>query len=121
MPSSIYAPSAVENVDADQKISHLRSMIYQALVQRLVGVSPGCSASAARAHVTRTLFLLFLAGIGFTMSTFIATLGFDGQLDYLHNAKTSILVASVLSAIFGVLYLWRITSEKYNKSIDYPH
>ncbi len=53
-----------------------------------------------------------IAGIGFTMSTFIATLGFDGQPDYLHNAKTSILVASVLSAVFGVLYLWRVTSKK---------
>ena len=52
-----------------------------------------------------------IAGIGFTMSTFIAALGFDTQPDHLHNAKTSILVASVLSAILGVLYI-RITSTK---------
>ena len=52
-----------------------------------------------------------IAGIGFTMSTFIATLGFDGQADHLHNAKISILVASVLSALLGVLIIrlvaWR--------------
>jgi NhaA family Na+:H+ antiporter len=53
----------------------------------------------------------FIAGIGFTMSTFIATLGFDGQPDHLHNAKTSILVASVLSALFGLIYLRMIASK----------
>ena len=57
-----------------------------------------------------------IAGIGFTMSTFIATLGFDTQPDQLQNAKTSILVASVLSAFFGVLYIWIISSKRHNKS-----
>lgn len=52
-----------------------------------------------------------ISGIGFTMSTFIATLGFDGQLDHLHNAKTSILIASVLSALLGVLYIRIIASK----------
>jgi NhaA family Na+:H+ antiporter len=52
-----------------------------------------------------------IAGIGFTMSTFIATLGFDGQPDHLHTAKTSILVASLLSAVLGALYLW-MTNQK---------
>lgn len=46
-----------------------------------------------------------IAGIGFTMSTFIATLGFDAQPDYLHTAKTSILFASLVSAILGLMYL----------------
>jgi NhaA family Na+:H+ antiporter len=53
-----------------------------------------------------------IAGIGFTMSTFIATLGFDGQADLLHNAKTSILIASVLSAFLGVLYIRMCASKK---------
>ena len=53
----------------------------------------------------------FIAGIGFTMSTFIATLGFDSQPEHLHNAKTAILVASVLSAIIGVIYI-RLFSTK---------
>jgi NhaA family Na+:H+ antiporter len=59
-----------------------------------------------------------IAGIGFTMSTFIATLGFDGQPDHLHNAKTSILVASVLSASFGVFYIRIIASKYGNKSLN---
>ncbi|WP_024603249.1 Na+/H+ antiporter NhaA, partial [Pseudoalteromonas sp. TB25] len=59
-----------------------------------------------------------IAGIGFTMSTFIATLGFDGQAEHLHNAKTSVLVASVLSAILGVLYIRVVASKKSNKSIN---
>ena len=58
-----------------------------------------------------------IAGIGFTMSTFIATLGFDTQPDQLHNAKTSILVASVISAFLGVLYIRMIASKKNNKSL----
>jgi NhaA family Na+:H+ antiporter len=47
----------------------------------------------------------FIAGIGFTMSTFIATLGFDAQPDHLQSAKSSILVASLISAVLGALYL----------------
>jgi NhaA family Na+:H+ antiporter len=58
-----------------------------------------------------------IAGIGFTMSTFIAALGFDAQPDHLHNAKTSILVASVLSAVLGVLYFLILSTKKRNKSL----
>ncbi|MBQ0724746.1 MAG: Na+/H+ antiporter NhaA [Cycloclasticus sp.] len=54
----------------------------------------------------------FIAGIGFTMSTFIAALGFDAQPEHLHNAKTSILVASVLSAMLGVLYIRFVATKK---------
>lgn len=50
-----------------------------------------------------------IAGIGFTMSTFIAALGFDAHPEHLHTAKTSILVASALSAMLGIIYI-RFTS-----------
>ena len=59
-----------------------------------------------------------IAGIGFTMSTFIAALGFDTQPDHLHNAKTSILVASVLSAVIGVLYLRFVSTKKHNNVLN---
>jgi NhaA family Na+:H+ antiporter len=59
-----------------------------------------------------------IAGIGFTMSTFIAALGFDAQPEHLHNAKTSILVASVLSAVLGVLYLRIISTKSFNRSLN---
>jgi NhaA family Na+:H+ antiporter len=54
----------------------------------------------------------FIAGIGFTMSTFIATLGFDAQPDHLQSAKSSILVASLISAILGVLYIRIFAAKK---------
>jgi NhaA family Na+:H+ antiporter len=53
-----------------------------------------------------------IAGIGFTMSTFIAALGFDGQPLHLHSAKSSILVASILSASLGLLYIRFIAARK---------
>ena len=53
-----------------------------------------------------------IAGIGFTMSTFIATLGFDAQAENLLIAKTSIMIASVLSAFIGVLYILFISTRK---------
>jgi NhaA family Na+:H+ antiporter len=43
-----------------------------------------------------------LGGIGFTMSLFIASLAFDNA-SYLASAKISILCASVLSGILGVI------------------
>jgi NhaA family Na+:H+ antiporter len=54
----------------------------------------------------------FIAGIGFTMSTFIATLGFDAQPDQLQSAKSSILVASLISAILGLLYIRFFATKK---------
>lgn len=53
-----------------------------------------------------------IAGIGFTMSTFIATLGFDVQPENLHIAKTSIMIASILSAFLGILYFFIIARVK---------
>lgn len=46
-----------------------------------------------------------ITGIGFTMSTFIATLGFAGQAEQLQYAKTAILIASIIAAVLGVSYL----------------
>jgi len=59
-----------------------------------------------------------MAGIGFTMSTFIATLGFDSQPENLQIAKSSILVASLLSAILGFLYLRFIPEKKNNTKLN---
>lgn len=62
-------------------------------------------------NIQHVIGISLIAGIGFTMSTFIATLSFDGQAISLHNAKTSILVASALSATLGVLYLRFFTKK----------
>ncbi len=52
----------------------------------------------------------FLAGIGFTMSLFIASLGF-GESPLLGAAKTGILMASVMAGTIGYLLLRREKSD----------
>jgi NhaA family Na+:H+ antiporter len=51
-----------------------------------------------------------LAGIGFTMSIFIAELGFKNNAEYLLMAKTGVLFASVVAGVSGFLWL-RLTSK----------
>jgi len=46
----------------------------------------------------------FLGGIGFTMSIFVADLAFIGQDGLIFQAKVGILTASLLSGLFG--YIW---------------
>ncbi|HNU67030.1 MAG TPA: Na+/H+ antiporter NhaA, partial [Methylotenera sp.] len=47
-----------------------------------------------------------LGGIGFTMSIFIAELGFMGQPENLLMAKTGVLLASLLAGVIGYIWLW---------------
>ena len=50
-----------------------------------------------------------LAGIGFTMSIFVAELGFAAQPEYLLMAKTGILAASLLAGLSGYLWLYLVS------------
>lgn len=52
----------------------------------------------------------FIAGIGFTMSLFIAELTFEPGSPYLDSAKIGIFVASIISAVIGMIIL-RTTSK----------
>lgn len=54
-----------------------------------------------------------LAGIGFTMSIFIAELAFKGNPDYLLMAKTGVIFASLIAAIIGVSWLWLLGKPKH--------
>ncbi|WP_292011205.1 Na+/H+ antiporter NhaA [Chryseobacterium sp.] len=56
-----------------------------------------------------------LAGIGFTMSIFIALLSFKGQIEIQDEAKFAILIASVLAASLGYIVLY--SSSKKRKEI----
>lgn len=47
-----------------------------------------------------------LGGIGFTMSIFIAELGFAGQPEYLLMAKTGVLAASLCAGVIGFIWLY---------------
>jgi len=50
-----------------------------------------------------------LAGIGFTMSIFVAQLGFEGREDLLLMAKTGILGASLLAGVGGFIWLYLVS------------
>lgn len=54
-----------------------------------------------------------LAGIGFTMSIFIALLSYKGELEIQDEAKFAILVASALSGFMGY-FLLKAISDKYD-------
>ncbi|WP_198264548.1 Na+/H+ antiporter NhaA [sulfur-oxidizing endosymbiont of Gigantopelta aegis] len=53
-----------------------------------------------------------LAGIGFTMSIFVAQLGFSGREDLLLMAKTGILAASLLAGITGYIWLYVVSKPQ---------
>ena len=56
-----------------------------------------------------------MGGIGFTMSIFIAELGFSNHAEDLLMAKTGILFASLIAGITGFIWLY-ITGNKKNMS-----
>ncbi|KMQ64226.1 pH-dependent sodium/proton antiporter [Chryseobacterium sp. FH2] len=58
-----------------------------------------------------------LAGIGFTMSIFIALLSFKGEIEIQDEAKFAILIASFLAAILGYVLL-NISSRKNIEALD---
>ncbi|MGB5848530.1 MAG: Na+/H+ antiporter NhaA, partial [Ignavibacteriaceae bacterium] len=54
----------------------------------------------------------FLAGIGFTMAIFIASLAFENSPIYIDSAKIGILIGSLISAIIGFAVLRWKTNKK---------
>lgn len=59
-----------------------------------------------------------MAGIGFTMSMFIATLGFKGAPIFLAEAKLGILIGSLLSAVGGIVILLNVCKKNADQSHD---
>ncbi len=57
-----------------------------------------------------------LAGIGFTMSIFVAQLGFGEREDLLLMAKTGILAASLLAGVMGYVWLYLVSKPADSKS-----
>lgn len=54
----------------------------------------------------------FLAGIGFTMAIFIASLAFENSPAYIDSAKIGILIGSLISAVIGFTILRLKTNKK---------
>jgi len=63
---------------------------------------------AKNAHV---IGVGLLGGIGFTMSIFIAELGFKGEDEMLIMAKTGVLFASLIAGVLGYLWLFFFTKK----------
>lgn len=82
------------------------------LISKLA-VKLGISALPNQAGWAHIIGVGFIAGIGFTMSIFIALLSFTGNEYLLSEAKFSVLIASVISAIIGSLFL--ISLQKKNE------
>ena len=87
---------------------------------KFIGISGACwlglrfkfGRLPAGVNLQHVVGVSLIAGIGFTMSTFIATLGFESQPVHLQSAKSSILVASLISAVLGVLYIRFVATKK---------
>lgn len=59
----------------------------------------------------------FLAGIGFTMAIFIASLAFNSNPEYIDSAKIGILIGSFISAIIGFSILrFKTVKGKFDHS-----
>lgn len=52
-----------------------------------------------------------LAGIGFTMSIFVAELAYAPHPDYLVMAKVGILSASLIAGVMGYVWLWMVANK----------
>lgn len=65
-------------------------------------------------HFTQIAGVSLLAGIGFTMSIFVAQLGFSHDEELLLMAKTGILASSLLAGIAGFVWLYMV-SKTVNK------
>ena len=75
----------------------------------LIVVKMGWSSLPDKVTLPMIVGVAFLAGIGFTMSIFIASLAFPEQATYLLNAKIGIILASIISGICGYLLLRKVT------------
>ncbi len=70
----------------------------------LAGIRLGWVSLPSGVTLRHLLGVGFLGGIGFTMSIFVAELSFPGNHEALLMAKSGIMLASLLSALAG--YLW---------------
>ncbi len=77
-----------------------------------IALKIGISQLPAYLNMKHIIGASLLAGIGFTMSIFIAELGFAHSPEDLLMAKTGILMASLIAGITGYLWLYFCTKEK---------
>ncbi|WP_457560212.1 Na+/H+ antiporter NhaA [Caminibacter sp.] len=76
---------------------------YLAIKSKIANLPSGATFS-------KLLGVAFLAGIGFTMSIFIADLAFKGNSELIAYAKNGIILGSLIATILGIIWL-KITKE----------
>ncbi|MGV6859391.1 MAG: Na+/H+ antiporter NhaA [bacterium] len=76
-----------------------------------IAVKLGVTALPDGLNFRHIIGVALMGGIGFTMSIFIAELGFAGSPENLLLAKTGILTASLLAGVLGALWLY-MTSDR---------
>jgi len=76
-----------------------------------LAVKSGIASLPSRASWKHVIGLGLLAGIGFTMSIFIALLSFSNPI-YNVEAKFSILVASILAGVSGFVFLYSLNKKR---------
>lgn len=108
-------------LDSASLLNSLSSPVTQGvmaglLLGKLIGIA-GVSYLAVKLSLARLpdgvnfiqiIGVSLLGGIGFTMSIFIAEIGFAGHADLITQSKTGILLSSLLAGIIGYLFLRQI-------------
>ncbi len=95
-------------------------IIFGLVVGKPIGISLICWLSVKlgiselpdKASWLQIIGVGMLAGIGFTMSIFIAILSFSGMEHVLAEAKLSILIASLISGILGSVFLILLSNRQ---------
>ena len=98
------------------------------LVGKFVGITAACwltiklgiAELPTGARFTQVAGVAVLGGIGFTMSIFIAELGFSNHPDFLVLAKTGILGASLLAGLIGLTWLWLVAEPQHAQATPVP-
>ncbi|MCB0450347.1 MAG: Na+/H+ antiporter NhaA [Confluentibacter sp.] len=83
----------------------ITSLIFLAKKMRLIEIPKDIN----RRHI---IGVSFIAGVGFTMSIFIASLAFENKPEYLDAAKIGILIGSFVSGLIGYIVLSRTSKIK---------
>lgn len=84
------------------------------LIGKFVGISGACwlaiklglAKMPSQTRFSQIAAVSVLGGIGFTMSIFIAELGFPGHPEHLLMAKTGVLAGSICAGLIGFIWLW---------------
>lgn len=100
-----------------------QGVLYGLVVGKLIGIALvsyvavklGLAKLPQDVNFTQIVGVALLGGIGFTMSIFIAEIGFQGQTELIVQAKIGILLASIIAGIVGYAFLQSVTSAPSQK------